>query len=77
MNNMTTRLLTNTNNHTHFSSVFSNIFAELMTTEAESFDRTFSKVREFLRQSLKSTSAEVEILPVLQTDDAPSVVWKE
>ena len=48
-----------------------------MTTEAESFDRTFSKVLEFLRQSLMSTSAEVEILPVLQTDDAPSAVWKE
>jgi len=48
-----------------------------MTTVAGSFDRTFSKVREFLRQSLKSTAAAVEILPVLQTDDAPSAVWKE
>ena len=43
-----------------------------MTTEAGSFDRTFSKVREFLRQSLKSTAAAVEILLVLQAGGAPA-----
>ena len=35
------------------------------------------KVCGFLRQSLKSTSAEVETLSVLQTSGVPPTVWKE
>ena len=44
---------------------------------AESFDRTFSKVRGFLRRSLKSRSAEREILFALRTDVVPTAVRKE
>ena len=41
----------------------SKIFEFYYNQKRESFDRTFSKVRGFLRRSLKSTSAEVETLP--------------
>ena len=45
--------------------------------QEESFDRTFSKVRGFLRQSLKSRSAERET-PLRFKQAAPlPTVWKE
>jgi hypothetical protein len=54
----------------NFLAALENLQLLLKGRKRESFDRTFSKVRGFLRQSLKSPSADGEISLVLRNGAA-------